>query len=97
MRGSGACLLGAITMRVSVNPAPTAGGRADHASNLEAIPAELTALPQWVCWHYEQRDGQPTKPPINPRSNGKLLYARSNDPTTWADFTTAVALSLIHI
>jgi primase-polymerase (primpol)-like protein len=78
-------------MRVSVDPAPTAGGHADRASNLSAIPAELTALPQWVCWHYEQRDGQPTKPPINPRSNGKLLYARSNDPTTWTDFSTAVA------
>ena len=78
-------------MRVSVNPAPATGGRADHASNLEAIPAELTILPQWVCWHYEERDGQPTKPPINPRSNGKLLYARSNDPATWADFSTAVA------
>lgn len=78
-------------MRVPVDLAPATGGRANHASTLEAIPAELTSLPQWVCWHYEERDGQPTKPPINPRSNGKLLYARSNDPTTWADFTTAVA------
>ena len=58
---------------------------------LTAIPAELRNLNQWVCWHFEVRNGQPTKPPINPRSNGKLLYARSNDPNTWADFTTAVA------
>lgn len=78
-------------MRVSVDPAPNAGGRVSRVSILSAIPAELTALPQWVCWHYEERDGQPTKPPINPHSNGKLLYARSNDPTTWADFSTAVA------
>ena len=55
------------------------------------IPPELTALPQWVCWHYEERDGKQTKPPINPRSNGKLLYAKSNAPATWTDFDTAVA------
>lgn len=61
-----------------------------HAS-LEAIPAELRQLNQWVCWRYETRDGKPTKPPISPRSNGKLLYAKTNDPTTWSDFATANA------
>ncbi|MBZ4192713.1 MAG: DUF5906 domain-containing protein [Candidatus Contendobacter sp.] len=55
------------------------------------IPADLTALNQWVCSHRETRNGKETKPPINPRSNGKLLYAKSNDPATWSDFATAVA------
>ena len=55
------------------------------------IPAELTALNQWVCWHYETRKGKQTKPPIQAKSNGKLLYAESNNPATWSDFATAVA------
>lgn len=55
------------------------------------IPAELTALNQWVCWHYETRKGKQTKPPIQAKSNGKLLYAESNNPATWSDFATAAA------
>ena len=62
-----------------------------NISNQSVIPSELRALPQWVGWRYEDRDGKPTKPPINPKSNGKLLYAKSNDPTTWSDFDTACA------
>ncbi len=58
--------------------------------NPSAIPAELTALPQWVCWRYENRKGKPTKPPIQAKSNGKLLYAASDNPATWSDFATAV-------
>ena len=58
------------------------------------IPAELRALNQWVCWHYEDRNGKPTKPPIQAKSNGKLLNAKSNDPATWADFETAVAAAV---
>lgn len=62
-----------------------------NISNQDVIPSELRDLPQWVCWRYEDRDGKPTKPPINPKSNGKLLYAKSNDPATWSDFDTACA------
>lgn len=54
-----------------------------------SIPAELRRLPQWVCWRYEERKGQRTKAPIDAKSNGKLLHAKSNDPATWADFDTA--------
>ncbi|MBK8750807.1 MAG: hypothetical protein IPL99_03725 [Candidatus Competibacteraceae bacterium] len=75
-------------MRVFSASASVAGV-ADNSTS--RIPAELIALKTWVCWHYETRDGQRTKPPINPHSNGKLRYARSNDPSTWADFDTAVA------
>ena len=57
----------------------------------QAIPSELRTLNQWVCWHYEDRNGKATKPPIDAKSNGKLVYAKSNDPSTWADFETAVA------
>ena len=55
------------------------------------IPAELRALPQWVCWRYETRNGKATKLPIDAKSNGKITYAKSNDPSTWTDFDTAVA------
>ncbi len=60
-------------------------------SPLNQIPAELRALPQWVCWGYETRNGKLTKPPIQAKSNGKLLYAKSDTPSTWSDFDTAIA------
>ena len=46
-----------------------------------------------MCWHYEKRNGKQTKPPIDAKSNGKLLHAKSNDPTTWTTFDDAVAAS----
>ena len=58
------------------------------------IPAQLRALPQWVCWRYETRNGKPTKLPIQAKSNGKLLNAKSNDPATWSDFDTAIAAAV---
>lgn len=57
----------------------------------EKIPAELKNLPQFVCWHYVDRNGKRTKPPVDAKSNGKLLPAKSNDPATWASFDVAVA------
>ena len=62
----------------------------------EAIPSELRALNQWVCWQYENRNGKRTKAPIDAKSNGKLLYAKSNDQATWSDFDAALATCEIH-
>jgi len=31
----------------------------------EKIPQELKTLDQWVCWSLVERDGKPTKLPIN--------------------------------
>ena len=50
------------------------------------IPVELRALPQWVGWRVEHREGKPTKVPINPRTGQR---ARANDPTTWSPFEEA--------
>jgi primase-polymerase (primpol)-like protein len=61
---------------------------------LHNIPVELRALPQWVCWHREERNDKWTKPPIDAKSNGKLEYAKVNDPATWSDFDTAVAAAV---
>ena len=55
----------------------------------ENIPPELRALPQWVCWRYEVRNGKRTKAPIDAKSNGRLSYAKSNDRATWSDFDAA--------
>lgn len=48
----------------------------------ENIPAELKALPRWVCWRFEQRGGKATKVPYTPTGR----RAKSNDPATWAAF-----------
>ena len=42
---------------------------------------------QWVAWKYIERDGKPTKAPINPH-NGSL--AASTDAATWGSFIEAV-------
>ncbi len=53
----------------------------------ENIPAELTALPNWVGWRWAERDGKWTKPPINVETgNG----AKSNDASTWCSFDAAL-------
>ena len=56
----------------------------------EKIPAELKAVPNWVCWRLlpDAERGKPRKVPYDPRS-GKA--AASNDPSTWCDFDTAVS------
>ena len=54
----------------------------DHAQ-IERIPNELKARPQWVGWHYVERSGKRTKLPISTKSNGQLLNAKTNDPSTW--------------
>ena len=77
---------------------PVSGNGPLHPENFhpEFIPTELTARNQWVCWRYEERDGKRTKAPINARSNGRLTYAKSNAPETWASFDTAQTACGIH-
>ena len=70
------------------------GAAAPVCHPLSNIPAELRALPQWVCWHYEERKGKPTKPPIQAKSNGELLKAQTDNPATWSDFETAIAAAV---
>lgn len=60
------------------------------------IPDALRALPQWVCWRYETRYGKRTKAPIDAKSNGRLNYAKSNDPATWASFDAALSACRLH-
>jgi hypothetical protein len=54
----------------------------------DAIPAELTALPQWVGWTYELRGAKWTKVLKNPKSGRN---ARANDPATWGALAESLA------
>ncbi len=55
--------------------------------NFVSIPQELKTNASFCLWKLEKRNGKPTKVPYNPR-NGQL--ARTNDPSTFADFSTAM-------
>ena len=46
------------------------------------LPPELIALPQWVIWHREIRDGHPTKVPY--RIDGRR--ASTTNPRDWTTF-----------
>jgi putative DNA primase/helicase len=50
------------------------------------IPEELKKINRWVCWKLVERDGRPTKIPINPFTGGQAM---SNNPDTWSDYWTA--------
>lgn len=56
----------------------------------EAIPQELKALPQWVCWQFVKDPERPSKPrkvPVDARTG---RAAQSNHPGTWCGFEEAV-------
>lgn len=58
----------------------------------ENIPEELKELKHWCCFDlvWEEKRGKYTKIPYNPVTDQK---AKSNDPSTWVDFETALHLS----
>ena len=55
--------------------------------NFVNIPQELKTNAAFCVWKMEKRNGKLTKVPYNPK-NGQL--ARTNDPSTFADFGTAM-------
>lgn len=55
--------------------------------NFVNIPQELKANASFCVWRYEKRSGMKTKVPYNPRTRA---LARVNDPTTFADFASAM-------
>jgi putative DNA primase/helicase len=54
--------------------------------NLDAIPAEIRAISQWVAWQAEQRDGKTTKVPCSASKGG---HASSTAPKTWSSYALA--------
>lgn len=79
-----------------VFPKPSGGATPPQPQNksfqaFQNIPAELRALPQWVCWRLEQVKGRQTKVPYNPVTGS---HASVDKPETWGTFeaaSTAVA------
>ena len=63
--------------------------------NVDGIPDELRALPQWVGWRYKQVDGEWTKVPVNPQTGH---HAKSDTPSTWGTLDQALtALERYHL
>jgi primase-polymerase (primpol)-like protein len=52
------------------------------------IPEELRALPQWVTWRAEERNGRATKVPYDPKRPAHR--ASSTDPETWGTYRQAL-------
>lgn len=59
----------------------------------EGIPDRLKSWPNFVAWKSVRRNGEWTKPPVNPK-NGAL--ADSTDSRTWGSFDSALAYYLGH-
>jgi primase-polymerase (primpol)-like protein len=57
----------------------------------EDLPRSIANRNQWVCWRTEDRDGKPTKIPIDP-STGR--FASTTDPSTWCSFDRAYEYAL---
>ena len=53
---------------------------------------QLQALPQWVAWRYEDRDGKRTKVPYQ----SPTARASATDPATWLSHADATALIAAH-
>jgi P4 family phage/plasmid primase-like protien len=59
--------------------------------DLDNIPAELKARPQWLCWQYKPNpkpNKKPLKVPYDPRSGKE---ASTTNPATWCSYAEAVA------
>lgn len=56
--------------------------------NIPSVPDELTSLPQWVAWRYEERNGKSTKVPYDAHTGER---ASTIDPASWAVFDKTMA------
>ncbi len=69
------------------------GGRAAQAAlDPDAIPAELKAYPQWICWKWGRvkADGRREKPPVSPRTGIVTGHDAPGARTTFGEAVTAV-------
>lgn len=58
--------------------------------DFNSIPSELKALPQWILWRFENRNGKHTKIPYQADGN----EAMANNRRTWSTFATVVKFYL---
>jgi putative DNA primase/helicase len=61
----------------------------------EQIPKELKAISHWVVWHTSERKSKPTKMLYDAKTVDQRYFdcAKTNDPSTWCDFATAVEVA----
>ncbi len=59
------------------------------APDLDRVPPEIRESTRVVVWHYEERDGTPTKVPDVPSDPSRR--ASVTDPSTWDEFAVARA------
>ena len=59
--------------------------------NEAGIPDDLKAMPRWVIWRNEKTNSGTTKVPYQARYHRQ--HAKSNAPSTWADYAQAIAAS----
>ncbi len=60
--------------------------------DVDTIPSEIKHQRKWICCKWQKtKNGKWTKPPYDFTSHRK---AKSNDPSTWGDFTPAYKASL---
>jgi len=57
----------------------------------EAVPDPLVDRSQWICWRAEDRDGNTTKVPVDPKTG---RFASTTDDRTWSDFETALEYAM---
>ncbi len=61
--------------------------------HFDAVPAELRARRQWVCWRIEQRPSGPAKVPLDPHTGRR---ASVTDSATWGAWDGALTYHREH-
>ncbi|WP_424016315.1 hypothetical protein ACOZ4N_01440 (plasmid) [Halorientalis pallida] len=56
----------------------------------DTIPDTIREIEQWICWREKDRDGKATKIPTKPYRTSGTPNAKTDDPSHWRDFETAL-------
>ncbi|MUV88501.1 hypothetical protein GJ629_00220 [Halapricum sp. CBA1109] len=56
----------------------------------DTIPDTIRGIEQWICWREKDRDGKTTKIPTKPYRTSGSPNAKTDDPSHWRDFETAL-------
>ncbi|MFC6941225.1 hypothetical protein ACFQE8_14840 [Salinirubellus sp. GCM10025818] len=57
----------------------------------EALPEGIVSRDQWLCWRTQERNGKPTKVPVNPHTGS---FGSATDSGSWASFEEARAYAI---
>ena len=68
-------------------PKPPPDGPPRFLPEPPIAPETLRAVPQWVCWRFEERDSKQTKVPVNHATG---LRASATNPADWTSLEAAL-------